>query len=178
MSGRAEKDAPEAPAKPHAFHARDRLLGADAGARRGWRNMTEHPLSAVYERGQLDRGGLAHTARERYEAGEYYRMLFEGAQVRSRDSTQLEVVLGGSGAGLSDARADAIRKLIAIDAGMKSADRRIVRRVCGEGWWPAEAVRESLGAHYAKAVVPRFNEALDALIDAIAAARKAGWKVR
>jgi hypothetical protein len=130
----------------------------------------------AFERGQLRRGGEAHGEKDRFGAGEFYRHLCEGAMVKTRDSTQMEVVLGGSGAGISEARADALRKLIAIDAAMKPADRRIIRRVCGEGWWPADAVRESLGVHYAKAVVVRFNESLDSLCDAIAVARQRKWQ--
>jgi len=159
-------------------HKRDRALGAHAGARKGWRNIAEHPLLLAFERGQLDRGGQTRNEKDRLNAGEYYRGLHERAQVRTRDSTQFEVVLGGTGAGIGEARADAIRKLIAVDAQMKSADRKIIRRVCGEAWWPADAVREALGPHYAKAVVPRFCEALDALCDAIDGARRSGWKVQ
>jgi hypothetical protein len=173
----AEPGAPEAPAKLHSGHKRDRLLGTQAGAKKAWRNIAEHPLSAAFERGQLSRGGETRAAKDRLNAGEFYRHLYEGAQVRSRDSTQFEVVLGGTGAGMGEARADAIRKLIAIDSRMKGADRVIVRRVCGEGRRPSEAVREALGPHYAKAVVPRFNEALDALCDAIETARKGRWRV-
>lgn len=167
----------DGPAKPHSGHRHDRPVGLQAGAKKAWRNIAEHPLSAAFERGQLSRGSDVFNAKDRLNAGEYYRCLYEGAQVRSRDSTQFEVVLGGTGAGMGEARADAIRKLIAVDSRMKNADRKIIRRVCGEGWWPSEAVRESLGPHYAKAVVPRFNEALDALCEALAAARKGGWRV-
>jgi hypothetical protein len=40
--------------------------------------------------------------------------------------------------------------------------------VCGEGHWPSTAVRAAVGhSHYDKAVVPRFNEALDHLVEAI-----------
>ncbi len=74
---------------------------------------------------------------------------------------------------ISQAKADAMAKLAAIDAGLTPRDRRIVRHVCGEGWWPSEAVREACGhAHYANAVTPRFIEALDSLIEAIAAAKR------
>jgi hypothetical protein len=102
-----DSDQPAAPAKQHAGHRRDRPLGGQAGAKLAWRNIAEHPLSAAFERGQLSRGGDMHSAKDRFNAGEFYRRIYEGAQVRSRDSTQLEVVLGGTGAGMGEARADA-----------------------------------------------------------------------
>ena len=78
----------------------------------------------------------------------------------------------GAGLSLSQAMADATKRIIAIDSHLKEQVRAIIRRVCGEGWWPSEAVREACGEHYDKAIVPRFCEALDNLIEAIEAARR------
>jgi hypothetical protein len=67
---------------------------------------------------------------------------------------------------------DAFAWLRAVESGLGEEDRRIVRLVCGEGWFPSEAVRAAFGHnHYKYAVVPRFNEALDHLIEAIAKGR-------
>jgi hypothetical protein len=67
---------------------------------------------------------------------------------------------------------DAFAWLRAVDSGLGEEDRRIVRLVCGEGWFPSEAIRAAFGHdHYKFAIVPRFNEALDHLIEAIAKAR-------
>jgi hypothetical protein len=158
------------PAKRHAFH----VARETEGRRKAWRNIAEHPLTFVYERGQLARGGNRYTPQERYDAGNLYRGLCEFLVSSGRDSTDLETIGGGySGDPITQAKAEAMRKLAAIDARLKLQDRRIVRHVCGEGWWPGDAVHEACGhRYYVNVAIPRFVEALDALIDAIAAARR------
>ena len=167
------KDAVEesvGPAKLHAFHVQ-RELGRRA---RGWRNIGEDPLTFMFERGQLARGDARFTAQDRYEAGTQYRAWCEMLARSGRDSTDVDVVSGAAPADTFDQlRIYAIHRLAAIDAALKPRDKTILRRLCGEGWKPSEAVRDALGhAHYDKAVVVRVAEALDALIDAMRAARK------
>jgi hypothetical protein len=49
---------------------------------------------------------------------------------------------------------DASRWLKAVEAQLNAEDRTILRLVCGEGFWPSEAVRAAAGhSHYDKAVV-------------------------
>ena len=60
---------------------------------------------------------------------------------------------------------EALRALAAIDARLGERDRRIVRMVCGEGFWPSEAIR-AVCADYKHTIAARFREALDALVEA------------
>ena len=166
-----DASAPLGPAKRHAGHS-PRNISARAGAKKAWRNDAEHPLSLAYAKGQLIRGNERHSSQQRFEAGDEYRLLFETMHRSGRDSTDINLVSGGTALSLTQAMADAIKRIIAIDSHLKKQDRAIVRRVCGEGWWPSEAVREACGEHYDKATVPRFCEALDNLIEAIEAARR------
>jgi hypothetical protein len=165
---------PLGPAKLHAGHAR-RNLGVGAGAKRAWRNDAEHPLTLAYVKGQLIRGNEIYTAKQRYDAGEEYRQLHEAMHRSGRDSTDINLVSGGSGLSISQIMVDSAKKIACIESHLKAQDRAIVRHVCGEGWWPSEAVRAACGNHYDKAVVPRFCEALDNLVDAIAEARRARY---
>lgn len=159
------------PAKLHAGHSR-RPLGTAAGARKAWRNDAEHPLTLSYAKGQLIRGNDKHSAMQRYEAGDAYRAACEASLPKTRDSTDMNIVSGGKREGINERMLDAMTWLRAVDSGLREEDRRIVRLVCGEGRFPSEAVRAAFGHdHYKFAVVPRFNEALDHLIEAIAKAR-------
>jgi len=155
----------EGPARIHAGHSR-RALGAAAGSGKGWRNDAEHPLSLALAKGQLIRGKECHTPRMRFDAGDLYRVVHEAAMPRGRD--ELRVPTGGPGQPINDRMIDASRWLQAVEVQLNAEDRTIVRLVCGEGFWPSEAVRAAAGhSHYDKAVVPRFNEALDHLVEAI-----------
>jgi len=159
------------PAKLHAGHSR-RMLGTGAGAKQAWRNDAEHPLTLAYVKGQLIRGNEKHSAMQRYEAGDAYRAACEASQRKTRDSTDMNIVSGGKREGMNERTLDAFAWLRAVESGLGEEDRRIVRLVCGEGWFPSEAVRAAFGHnHYKYAVVPRFNEALDHLIEAIAKGR-------
>ena len=157
----------DGPAILRAFHVK-RPVGALAGARSAWKNIAEHPLTLAFEKGQLGRGDPRYTPEMRLSAGNKYRQLCEQLASTGRDSTDVERIHGGGADhAVTEFRVDAIRKLAAVDRHMKTRDRKIVRHVCGDGWWPSEAVRDACGhEHYDKAVIPRFVEALDALIDA------------
>ena len=171
MTKKGKAQQPEAidgPAILRAFHVK-RPIGVLAGARSGWKNIAEHPLTLAFEKGQLGRGDPRYTPEMRLEAGNKYRELCEQLATSGRDSTNVERIYGArSDDAVSEFRIDAIRKLATIDKHLKERDRKIVRHVCGDGWWPSEAVRDACGhGHYDKAVIPRFVEALDALLDAI-----------
>jgi hypothetical protein len=170
-------DSIAAPARPHGFHVRDRVLSNQAGAKKAWRNKGENPLLLAYERGQLAAGDArTHSAEDRLQAGEIYRGWWEIANRTGRDSTQRDGVSGGGSSigfgGISDAKADVLRKRLLVDAQLKRQDRIIVQRVCGEGFAASVAVREACGEAYKFATLARLCEALDCLIDAISAARK------
>jgi hypothetical protein len=82
----------EGPAKIHAGHSQG-ALGPQAGARKGWRNDAEHPLSLALAKGQLIRGKECHTPRMRFGAGDLYRMVYEAACPRGRDDGCRRVAL-------------------------------------------------------------------------------------
>jgi hypothetical protein len=156
----------DGPALLKAFHVK-RSVGHLAGSRSAWRNIAEHPLTLAFEKGQLGRGDPRFTPEQRLEAGNAYREMCESLASSGRDSTDLDRIRGGL-VSVTQNRVDTIRKLAAIDRQMNARDQRIVRHVCGDGWWPSAAVREACGhGHYDKAVIPRFVEALDSLIDAM-----------
>jgi len=163
-----EPKAIDGPAILRAFHVK-RPVGILAGARTAWKNIAEHPLTLAFEKGQLGRGDPRYSPEMRLAAGNQYRELCEQLASSGRDSTDMDRIIGGGADhALSEFRVDAIRKLAAIDRNMKSRDRKIVRHVCGDGWWPSEAVRDACGhEHYDRGCIPRFVEALDALIEAI-----------
>src|SRR5260221_147708 len=110
-------------------HAR-RNLGAGAGAKRAWCNDAEHPLTLAYVKGQLIRGNEIYTAKQRYDAGEDYRQLFESMHRSGRDSTDLNLVSSGSGLSISQFMVDAVRKIACIESRLKAQDRAIIRHVC------------------------------------------------
>jgi hypothetical protein len=121
MKGTAIEDAsaPLGPAKRHAGHS-PRNISARAGAKKAWRNDAEHPLSLAYAKGQLIRGNENHTSQQRFEAGDEYRLLFETMHRSGRDSTDINLVSGGAGFSLTQAMADATKRIIAIDSHLKN----------------------------------------------------------
>jgi hypothetical protein len=171
---RQSADEIAAPAKLHDGHSQ-RTLSTAAGAKKAWRNDAEHPLTLAYAKGQLIRGNEKYSAMQRYEAGDAYRAACEASRMKTRDSTDMNIVSGGKTEGPNERMLDAFAWLRAVDAGLSDEDRRIVRMVCGEGRFPSDAVRAAFGHdHYKFAVVPRFNEALDHLIEAITKAQSSG----
>jgi hypothetical protein len=152
-------------------HAKDRLLSKSAGAPQAWRRLS--PLEACFERGQLSGGRDGYTPAMRLDAGTFYARLFARAQASGRDSTDL-VRIDGAGRRMefSEAQARAAHSLASIHARLSRADALIVRMVCGEGYFPSEAVRTACN-DYRHSVPARLREALDALIDALKADRSA-----
>jgi len=147
-------------------HIRDRPLAPTAGAPKGWRRRD--PLEIAFERGQLGGGDPRYTAMRRREAGEFYAELFAAAQTSGRDSTELRPIGARStrGTPLSQSQAEALGELTALERAMGARDAKIVRMVCGEGYFPSEAVR-AVCSDYRHSVPARLREALDALIEAI-----------
>jgi hypothetical protein len=143
---------------------------------KGWRRLS--PLEQAFLRGQLAGGAARHDARARFEAGKRYGEMFALAQSSGRDSTDLDrISKSGGGASLSDSQASAIRRLIAVDSRMSANDRAIVRLVCGEGFFPSEAVRQ-VCADYRHTIPARLREALDGLVEAMESARRERGTVR
>jgi len=166
----------EAPARIRPDHIRDRILSAVAGTPSGYR-VCNWPVQIAYEHGKLsapsDKGYDANT---RWISIREYDEIHELALCRSgRDSTDMDVVSGGSGFPISDAMNEAIKKLISIDSHMSSKDRKIVRLLC-EGETLAESVKQACGEDFKHTVPARVRDALDALYEALDAARANGYR--
>ena len=157
------------PAKLHDGH----VARTTESGRKAWRNVGEHPLTYIFEKGQLARGSARYSADDRYAAGNLYRALCETVARSGRDCLDLELVSRPTGFQISEAKANAMHILARIDARLKPMDRVIVRRVCGDGWPPHEAVPHACGHNFYRfTTIPRFVEALDELIEAMRAARR------
>ena len=173
----------EAPAKIDGDHIQNRayvieLPEGPARAKpviapgKGWRRLS--PLEQAFLRGQLAGGAPAHDAEARFEAGKRYGGMFAIAQSSGRDSTDMDKITGSGAAShsISDSQADAIRRLIQVDMVLSARDRAIVRMVCGQGFFPSEAVRQ-VCADYRHTIPARLREALDALVEAFETVRRA-----
>lgn len=174
----------EGPAIIAPDHAQNRPFALESDGRsrpqpapvKGWRRLS--PLEQAFLKGQLAGGAGTHDAEARFAAGKRYGEMFALAQSSGRDSTDLDRISTSSGAGhISDSQSAAIRKLIAVDSRMSLRDRQIVRLVCGEGFFPSEAVRQ-VCADYKHTIPARLREALDGLVDAFAQARRQKGGVR
>ena len=153
---------PESPAVITPHHVRDRVISPVAGASKAWRKLS--PLEAAYAKGQLAGGNPRASAAQRFEAGQRYASIFAACESQGRDSTQLmNVSRSYGGAPLGLGQRAAMDKLREIEAAMGANDAAILRKVCGEGHTPAEAVRMVCG-DYRDTVTARFREALDALV--------------
>ena len=152
---------PEGPAVITPLHARDRIVSPVAGAAKAWRKLSA--LEAAYARGQLAGGNARFTAAQRLEAGQRYAHVFAACEAQGRDSTQaMNVSRSYGGAPLGMGQRAAMERLREIESAMGANDAAIVRKVCGEGHTPAEAVRLVCG-DYRDTVTARFREALDCL---------------
>ena len=149
------------------------LLNPEAPARqRRWGVKDDHPLTKAWERGQLGSGRRNITPRDRYEAGLVYRGLYEDIHGSNIALSKLTRVNGGTCEARASERICAARDLLGRIEGRMSADNAfIIRRVCGEGAWPSEAVRERHEG-FEKFVIPRLCVALDDLVDAVAGKRR------
>lgn len=135
-----------------------------------WRKLT--PLQAVFAKNQLAGGSPRYNAEERYQAGSDYTKIFDASQKGSNDSTQLLNLVGvGYSSSSGSAQARASDSLATIHSHMGQRDRKIIEMVCGEGYWPSEAVRTVCG-DYKDTVSARFREALDSLTDAMETTRR------
>ena len=157
------------PAKLADGHIRDRLLGSGAGAKRAWRNTTEHPLASAFHQGKIDR--------EQYQAGDTFRELFEKIGRSGRDSTELVVIGGSSGVPFTQEQVDAVRmierielNLVRFNAVDGSKYRVAARKFCGEGWSMADAVKDA-GFPDARKTGEHMRRTLDKLALAIMRSR-------
>jgi hypothetical protein len=161
-----KNDQTQGPAIVTRDHVRDRIISPVAGAAKAWRKLS--PLEASYARGQLAGGNTHISAAQRFEAGQRYAAIFAACEAQGRDSTQLlNVSRSYGGAPLGMGQRAAMDKLRSVEAALSPNDAAIVRKVCGEGFTPAESVRAVCGGDYRDATLARFREALDGLVGTV-----------
>jgi hypothetical protein len=174
---RTDEEAVDGPAIVTGEHARDRVLSPRAGAKAGWSRLTVY--EKAFRLGQLkckDAGDVrAEEARalDRFAAA---RVFDEGWQIcnasfpggRAWDEV-------GSGGGVPGAFVDHQRDAKdfwrRVELAMGARDWIIVRRVCGENCTVSESV-QAISPGYKFSTLARFREALDALVEAMAKARR------
>jgi hypothetical protein len=173
-------DAVERPAVIMSDHARDRVLGAGAGAKKGWSRLT------VYER-EFRRGSFVckerctdanateaelRRALDRYEGAKAFDQGWQVCAASWPGSTGFERVRGGSGepGAFVDHQRDVKDYWRRVEQAMGANDWLILRRVCGENYTVAQAVA-AISPAYKFSTLARFREALDALVAARARVR-------
>ena len=172
----------EQPAVIAPDHARDRVLGPGAGAKKGWSRLT------VYER-EFRKGALVckerctggaetqaemRRALDRYEAARAFDEGWQVCAVSWPGSSGFDRVKGGGGVpgAFVDHQRDVKDYWGRVEAAMGANDWLIVRRVCGENYSVAQAVA-AISPGYKLSTLARFREALDALVGRGEVGRKA-----
>jgi hypothetical protein len=179
---RARKhDGIERPAVVTPDHARDRVLGPGAGARKGWSRLT------VYER-EFKRGSFVckercgdaaateaelRRAADRFEAARAFDQGWQVCAVSWPGSSGFDRVKGGGGVpgAFVDHQRDVKDYWRRVESAMGANDWLIVRRVCGENYSVAQAVA-AISPAYKFSTLARFREALDGLVAARGRASK------
>lgn len=172
---RTKKDDVERPAVVMPDHARDRVLGSGAGAKKGWSRLT------VYER-EFRRGSFVCKERcsdvaateaevrravDRYEAAKAFDQGWRVCAASWPGSSGFDRVKGGGGVpgAFVDHQRDVKDYWRRVEAAMGANDWLIVRRVCGENYSVAQAVT-AISPAYKFSTLARFREALDGLVGA------------
>ena len=171
---RAKKiDVIERPAKIGPDHARDRSLGAGAGAKKGWSRLTVYERE--FRRGAfvckercVDQAGTAAElvrAAQRYEAAKAFDEGWQLCSVSWPGSSGFERVRGGGGTqgAFVDHQRDAKDYWARVEQAMGANDWLIARLVCGENYTVAQAV-SAISPGYKFSSLARFREALDGLV--------------
>ncbi len=167
----------EGPAIATADHVRDRVLSVRAGAKAGWSRLTVY--EKAFRLGQLQckeaRDARAEEARalDRYAAA---RAFDEGWQICNASfpgGRAWDEVRGGGGVpgAFVDHQRDTKDFWRRVEQAMGTRDWMICRRVCGENCTVAETV-QAISPGYKFSTLARFREALDALVEAMAKARR------
>jgi hypothetical protein len=165
---RGATKAEQAPAKLHAGLVVQLVHRPRIGTFRRVRNTKESVILSYKENGQINQS--------EYDAGEAYEKDFQLLFASGKDS--LDFGVGGkpsSFAPVSQAQADAMTRLIAIESRLSQCNRKIVRMVCGENHWASYAVRHVTKEDAKAFAMPRFREAMRCLVSASARAKGEGW---
>lgn len=154
--------------RPH--HAQIRVISPVAGAKKGWAKLSMIDLAYEHEKfGPRD----SEIARARRDAGLAYAVIFDTAQGGTADSTQALNGSRGAGGGIpiSIAQIEAFKQLGIIAGMMGARDGIIVRKFCGEGMTPAEAVRLA-GCDEQTRVTGKIRDVMDDLAMALSGLRR------
>lgn len=178
MSKPATAEHIDGPARLKPGHTRERTLSVVAGAPKGYTHET-WPIALAYHRGKLADGPTrpwhrTYNAANRFQAIEECHDMRQITLRTGTDSTIMDVVTGGGGEPLTQAQADASKKLVSIFSRMATSDRIIVNKLI-EGQSLVDAVRAGEGESYRHTIAARVRTALDALIDASDRAKGSGW---
>ena len=174
---RTDEEAAEGPAIVASDYVRDRVLSLRAGAKAGWSRLTVY--EKAFRLGQLKckeaRDARAEEARalDRFAAA---RAFDEGWQICNASfpgGRAWDEVGGGGGmpGAFVDHQRDAKDFWRRVEQAMGTRDWMICRRVCGENCTVAETV-QAISPGYKFSTLARIREALDALVEAMAVARR------
>ncbi len=166
-------EAVETPARIRPEHVQDRTLSVVAGAPKAFRTV-DWLIQIAHEKGRLHAYPSDPDAEMRWQAIRAYDAYVSAINPSGRDSTDLDIVKGGSGFPITEAISDAVKKLVSIDSLMPRKDRTICRKLC-EGYSLPGAVRAACGDDFVHTVAARVRDALDALIQAMHGAKRAGY---
>lgn len=152
------------------------------GEHDGWTNA-ETPIHQAYLKCRLnDQPGneIDAAAERRWQAYLIYKTILHKSFPRgTRASYAAEFVNGTTGfppgQDAMAERCDEAKKLVSIDSHMSQKDRKIVR-LLSEGETLADAVRVACGEGFKDTVSARVRDALDALEEAVTAARDGGYR--
>jgi hypothetical protein len=167
----------EGPVLVGSDHVRDRVLSSRAGAKAGWSRLTVY--EKAFRLGQLKCKETSDPRVEEARALDRFaaaRAFDEGWQICNASfpgGRAWDEVGGGGGVPGSfvDHQRDAKDFWRRVEQAMGARDWMICRRVCGENCTVAETV-QAISPGYKFSTLARFREALDALIEGLARARR------
>lgn len=191
MSKRKGKDVAavqvEGPARQRETHVKNWYATDNARARGehdGWTNA-ETPIHQAYLKCKLndhrnENGEIDAAAERRWQTFIVYKAIFHKSFPRGTKASYAAEFVNGSttfppGQDAMAERCDEAKKLVSIDSHMPKKDRRIVRELA-EGETLAQAVNKACGEGFQDTVAARVRDALDALEEAVTAARNSNYK--
>jgi len=172
-----EDETIERPAIVQGDHVQGRVLSSRAGAKAGWSRLTVY--EKAFRLGQLTckeaRDAREEEARalDRFAAARAFDEGWQLCNASFPGGRGWDEVRGGGGVpgGFVDHQRDAKDFWRRVEQAMGVRDWMICRRVCGENCTVAETV-QAISPGYKFSTLARFREALDALVEGMAKARR------
>lgn len=176
-----DQDDIQSPAVIGPMHVQDRVLGKGAASKTGWSKLTiyekEHRLGHLADRSicttpqrTQDEVGRATARYEAAKAFDEGWLVCNASWPSGSDLNRVRVV--GCPGSFVDHQRDVKDYWRRVELHMGVNDWMICRRICGEGYKVAETIAR-ISPSYKFSALARFREALDALIGAMAKARRA-----